>query len=63
MTLRRLMLVAMLAARRPCAVAPAADYLTLPSREEVAAPRAVMHHYVADAKRWYFRTGWRHTVA
>lgn len=56
-------LVAMLAARRPCAVAPAADYLTLPSREEVAAPRAVMHHYVADAKRWYFRTGWRHTVA
>jgi hypothetical protein len=53
-------LVAMLAARgRPCAVAPAGDYLTLPSRAEVLAPRAVMHHYVAESKRWYFRYGWR----
>ena len=53
-------LVAMLAARRqPCAVAPAADYLTFPSRAEVLHPRAVMHHYVAESKRWYFRHGWR----
>lgn len=55
-------LVAMLAARQPCAVAPAADYLTLPSRQEVSSPTAVMHHYVADAKRWYFRHGWRHVA-
>ncbi len=55
-------LVAMLAARQPCAVAPAADYLTLPGRDEVNAPRAVMHHYVAQAKRWYFRQGWRHVA-
>jgi hypothetical protein len=55
-------LVAMLAARQPCAVAPAADYLTLPGRDEVGSPRAVMHHYVANAKRWYFRTGWRHSA-
>jgi hypothetical protein len=53
-------LVAMLAARQPCVVAPAADYVTLPTRSEVVAPRAVMHHYVAQAKRWYFRHGWRH---
>ncbi len=53
-------LVALLAARQPCAVAPAADYITLPSRAEVLTPRAVMHHYVADSKRWYFRHGWRH---
>jgi hypothetical protein len=53
-------LVAMLAARQPCAVAPAVDYVTLPTRTEVVAPRAVMHHYVAHAKRWYFRHGWRH---
>jgi len=52
-------LVAMLAARQPCAVAPEPDYLTKPSRTEVQAPRAVMHHYVADSKRWYFRYGWR----
>jgi hypothetical protein len=53
-------LVALLAARaQPCAVAPAADYVTRPSRAEVLAPRAVMHHYVDTAKRWYFRHPWR----
>ena len=55
-------LVAMLTARQSCAVAPAADYLTLPSKREVLAPTAVMHHYVADSKRWYFRHGWRHVA-
>lgn len=55
-------LVAMLAARQPCAVAPAADYITLPDRNEVRQPRAVMHHYVDTAKRWYFRHGWRHVA-
>lgn len=53
-------LVAMLAARQPCAVAPAEDYITKPRRAEVLAPRAVMHHYVDTSKRWYFRHGWRH---
>ncbi|MBS0662243.1 MAG: glycosyl transferase [Verrucomicrobia bacterium] len=53
-------LVAMLAARaQPCAVAPAADYLTRPGKEEGIHPRAVMHHYVAESRRWYFRHGWR----
>ena len=56
-------LVAMLAARQPaCAVAPAADYLTMPGRAESLAPRAVMHHYVAESKRWYFQHGWRHVL-
>lgn len=51
---------AMLAARAPaCAVAPAGDYLTNPGREEGAHPTAVMHHYVAESKRWYYRHGWR----
>jgi hypothetical protein len=52
-------LVAMLAARQPCAVAPAADYVTFPTRDEVLRPRAAMHHYVDTAKRWYFRHPWR----
>lgn len=56
-------LVAMLVARtQPCAVAPAADYVTKPDRTEGTAPRAVMHHYVAESKRWYFRQGWRQTL-
>ena len=57
-------LVAMLAARDPGAVvAPRAEYITMPERGEVERPTAVMHHYVADSKRWYFRSGWRHCAA
>jgi hypothetical protein len=52
-------LVAMLVAGRPCAVAPRADYVTLPVMPEALQCRAVMHHYVADSKRWYFRHNWR----
>jgi len=55
-------LVAMMVAGRDCTIAPSADYITLPSRREVLRPTAVMHHYVAHAKRWYFRLGWRHFV-
>jgi len=52
-------LIAMLVAGQPCAVAPAADYIVLPSSEECRAPRAVLHHYVAGSKRGYFRQAWR----
>jgi hypothetical protein len=52
-------LVAVLLAGRDCAIAPAADYVTLPDAAEAAACRAVMHHYVADSKPWYFRHNWR----
>lgn len=56
-------LVAILAARAgECIRAPAADYVTKPHPAEVRAPRAIMHHYVAESKRWYFRYGWRHTI-
>lgn len=55
-------LVAMLAAREPALALSAADYITLPMRHEVMQPRAVMHHYVANSKRWYFRYGWRHVT-
>jgi hypothetical protein len=55
-------MTAMLVAGRSCAAAPAADYIALPSREEVLHPRAAMHHYVAQSKAWYFRHGWRHVA-
>ncbi len=41
-------------------VVAAEDYLIFPSREEVERPTAVMHHYTAESKVWYFRYGWRH---
>jgi hypothetical protein len=53
-------LIAMLVAGRPCAIAPAADYVTLPEPPEATACRAVMHHYVAHSKRWYFQRNWAH---
>lgn len=56
-------LVAMLVAGRKCAVAPAQDYLTGPVLPEAEECRAVMHHYVADTKRWYFRHNWRRCLA
>jgi len=53
-------IVAMLLARSPTiATAPAKDYVTKPDRHEALNPRAVMHHYVAESKRWYFGTDWR----
>jgi hypothetical protein len=56
-------LVAMLAARASSrAIAPAADYLTMPALAEVRAPRATMHHYVAESKRGYFRHAWRRAL-
>lgn len=53
-------LVAMLVAGRPCAIAPATDYLLAPDDSECLAPRAVLHHYVGLSKRGYFRHAWRH---
>jgi hypothetical protein len=55
-------LIAMLVAGRPCAVAPAGDYVTLPRPPEAHACRAVMHHYVAHSKRWYFQHNWRRAL-
>src|SRR5438270_7348260 len=52
-------LIAMIAAGRECAVAPAPDYITWPSHEEAITPKAVAHHYVAGSKHDYFRLGWR----
>ena len=55
-------LTAMLMAGKSCAVVPAADYVVLPAREEVIGPKAVLHHYVAESKSWYFRYGWKHVL-
>jgi hypothetical protein len=53
-------LTAMLVAAGPRAAAPAADYIVRPTRSETERPTAVLHHYVAESKAWYFRFGWRH---
>ena len=52
-------ITSMLYAGRACDVAPASDYVVLPSVEEGRRPTAVLHHYVAESKRSYFQHGWR----
>ena len=49
--------------RRDCTVAPLGDYVTLPGLPEVRDCRAVMHHYVAESKREYFRHNWARVLA
>ncbi len=56
-------LIAMQVAGQDCRVAPSDDYVTLPSEAEARECRAVMHHYVAGSKRWYFQNNWRHFLA
>ncbi len=55
-------LTALLMANASCVVAPAAEYVVLPDKEEGKNPKAILHHYVADSKSSYFRYGWRHFV-
>lgn len=52
-------LVAMLMADRVRSVAPADEYVVRPTREETERPTAVLHHFVAESKAWYFRFGWQ----
>jgi len=56
-------LIAMLVAGRPCTIAPATDYVTLPRPPEATQCDATMHHYVAGSKRWYFQHNWRRCLA
>ncbi|HUR56199.1 MAG TPA: hypothetical protein VM029_00715 [Opitutaceae bacterium] len=52
-------LVALHLATQPHATFPREDYLVRPEPPETQSCRAVMHHYVAGSKRWYFRESWR----
>jgi len=56
-------LVALHLAGRDCAVPPPEDYVVLPRLPEALARQAVMHHYVAHSKRWYFQFNWRDAIA
>lgn len=55
-------LTAMSLAGKERVVAPREDYVVFPERAEARRPRAVMHHYVADSRFYYYRYGWRHVA-
>ncbi len=52
-------LVALHLAGQPHVAMPRADYVVFPDQAEACRPRAALHHYVADSKRWYFQRCWR----
>ncbi len=56
-------LVALHVAGQECAVLPSDDYITLPVLPEALECKAVMHHYVAGSKPWYFRHNWKRFVS
>lgn len=56
-------LAALHLAGRDCVVPPPHDYVLLPTPPEALRCQAVMHHYVAHSKRWYFQYCWRHALA
>jgi hypothetical protein len=56
-------LVALHVAGQDCAVLPSDDYITLPVLPEALECKAVMHHYVAGSKPWYFRHNWKRFVS
>ena len=51
-------LVALMVARQTWLVAPE-TYIVGPARRESEHPTAVLHHYVAESKAWYFRFAWQ----
>jgi hypothetical protein len=52
-------LIAHVLSRQTPAALPVADYRVLPNRRETENPQAVLHHFVAHSKRWYYQTTWR----
>jgi hypothetical protein len=52
-------LSAMIVAGKPILIAPKDDYIVLPNKQETQKPSAVLHHYVAESKEWYFKNAWR----
>lgn len=52
-------LTAMLFAGQDSVVLPAKDYVVLPNNKEGRHPTAVLHHYVAHSKKYYFQQSWK----
>jgi hypothetical protein len=56
-------LVALMLAGQRQIVAPIDDYVIWPTSPEATACQAVMHHYVAESKKWYFQQNWRRVLS
>lgn len=52
-------LVAMLVSSGESLALKSDSYIVRPDKSEVRKPQAILHHYVAESKQWYYRYGWR----
>ncbi len=55
-------LSAMIVAGQSLTLGDKEEYVVLPLKEEVLQPTKTLHHYVAESKEWYFKTGWRNIL-
>jgi len=53
-------LTAMICAGKQINVADGDRYIVNPGQHEVEHPAAILHHYVAGSKEWYYKTAWKH---
>jgi len=52
-------LIALLLSGQETTTLPTTDYRLMPTESECRTPKAVLHHYVAESKRGYFRHAWK----
>jgi hypothetical protein len=55
-------LSAMLVAGKEITIADRAAYIVMPDKSDVESPSAVLHHYVAESKEWYFKSAWKAVI-
>ncbi|MDB4927014.1 hypothetical protein [Mucilaginibacter sp.] len=52
-------LSAMLVAGQPILVADKMEYIVMPDKQEATRPTAILYHYVATSKQWYYKQAWK----
>ena len=52
-------LSAMLVAGRDIYIADPKGYIVMPDKKEVKTRQAILHHYVADSKNWFYQSAWK----
>jgi len=55
-------LSAMLASGSDTIMAPREDYVVMPGKTEIKNPSAILHHYVAESKEWYYKKAWQAVI-
>jgi hypothetical protein len=52
-------LSAMLVAGQQIVIADTTEHIVMPDKQEATHPTAILHHYVAISKQWYYKQAWK----